>query len=217
MIARRRGAHHGQERWQPRSTTVATPKPSASASATKSTPLPARAADVEHIAQKAATAAFAEFVAASAAHTTSERSTRRRRSRARTTLLMLAVAIGLFAVSTAQQIAGARRDAARLPATPGQWVDAYEAAAIDNPSRVCTQLLSPQLAAAYAAAVHSGCTTYFARIRSTSLRVRRVLRNGSTAVVELRQTIEKTDWNVVLDQRGTGWQAVDLVPGRPLR
>jgi len=212
MIARRRGAHHGQERWQPRSTTVATPKPSASA--TKSTPLPARAADVEHI---AAPAAFAEFVAASAAHTTSERSTQRRRSRARTTLLMLAVAIGLFAVSTAQQIAGARRDAARLPATPGQWVDAYQAAAIDNPSRVCTQLLSPQLAAAYAAAAHGGCTTYFARIRSTSLRVRRVLRNGSTAVVELRQTIEKTDWNVVLDQRGTGWQAVDLVPGRPLR
>lgn len=215
MIARRRGAHHGQERWQPRSTAVGTPKPSASA--TKSTPLPARAADVEHIAQKAATAAFAEFVAASAAHVTSERSTRRRRSRARNTLLMLAVAIGLFAVSTAQHVAVAGRDEAGLPATPSQWVDAYEAAAIDDPSRVCTQLLSPQLAAAYAAAAHSSCTTYFARIRSTSLRVRRILQNGSTAVVELRQTIEKTDRTVILDQRGTGWQAVDLVPGRPLR
>lgn len=141
MIARRRGAHHGQERWQPRSTAVTTPKPSASA--TKSTPLPTRAADVEHIAQKAATDAVAELAAAAATHMTAARSTQRRRSRARTTLLMLAVAIGLFAVSTAQHVAGAGRDTTGLPATPGQWVDAYEAAAIDNPSRVCTQLLSP--------------------------------------------------------------------------
>jgi len=215
MTARRRGEHPGRRMWQPRSPALAATKPVANA--TKSTPPPAPAADVEHIAKQAATAAVAEFAAAAATHVTSAQATRRRRSRARTTLLMLAVAIGLFAVSTAQQVAGTGRDAAGLPATPGQWVDAYEAAAIDNPSRVCTQLLSPQLAAAYAAAAHSGCTTYFARIRSTSLRVRRVLQDGSTAVVELRQTIEKTDWNVVLDQRDTGWQAVDLVPGRPLR
>jgi len=215
MIPRRRGAHHNRETWQPRAPALMTPQ--TAASTTNSTSPPTRAADVEHIAQKAATDAVAELAAAAATHMTAARSTQRRRSRARTTLLMLAVAIGLFAVSTAQHVAGAGRDTAGLPATPGEWVDAYEAAAIDNPSRVCTQLLSPQLAATYAAAAHSSCTTYFARIRSTSLRLRRVLQDGSTAVVELRQTIEKTDWNVVLDQRSTGWQAVDLVPGRPLR
>lgn len=213
MIARHRGAHHNRETWQPRAPALMTPK--IGASTTKSTSPPTRAADVEHMAQQAATAAVAEFAAAAATHMTA-RSAQRRRSRARTTLLMLAVAIGLFAVLTAQHVAGARRDAAGLPATPKQWVDAYEAAAVDDPSRVCTQLLSPQLAAAYAAAAHSSCTTHFTRIRSTSLRVRRILQDGSTAVVELRQTIEKT-WNVVLDQRGTGWQAVDLVPGQPLR
>lgn len=130
---------------------------------------------------------------------------------------MLVIAVGLFAVSAGRHLTGAGDHSLALPASPRGWINAYEAAAIDDPSRVCTQLLSAQLAAAYAAAAHSSCTTYFARIRSTSLRVRRVLQNGSTAVVELRQTIEKTDWNVVLDQRGTGWQAVDLVPGRPLR
>jgi len=130
---------------------------------------------------------------------------------------MLVIAVGLFAVSAGQHLAGDGGYSHALPASPRGWINAYEAAAIDNPSRVCTQLLSPQLAAAYAAAAHSSCTTYFARIRSTSLRVRRILQDGSTAVVELRQTIEQTDWNVVLDRRGRGWRAVDLVPGRPLR
>jgi hypothetical protein len=104
-----------------------------------------------------------------------------------------------------------------LPATPKQWVDAYEAAAIDNPARVCNELFSPQLAAAYAATVHSTCTRYFARITSTSQRVRRILRDGGTAVVQLHETIDHADWNVVLERHAGGWRAVDLIPGRALR
>ncbi len=214
MIARQRGARHNQETWQPRAPALITPK--TGASTTNNTSPPKRAEDVEHMAQQAATAAVAEFAAAAATQVASARSTQRQRSRARTTLVMLAIAIGLVAVSTGQHLAGDGGYSHALPASPRGWINAYEAAAIDNPSRVCTQLLSPQLAAAYAAAAHSSCTTYFARIRSTSLRVRRVLQTGSTAVVELRQTIKKTDWNAILDQRGTGWQAVDLVPGQPL-
>jgi hypothetical protein len=48
--------------------------------------------------------------------------------------------------------------------------------------------------------------------------VRRVFENsGETAVLELHQTVHPADWAVVLSRRRDGWQAVDLVPGRPLR
>jgi hypothetical protein len=49
----------------------------------------------------------------------------------------------------------------RLPATPRAWLAAYEAAAIDNPHRVCSQLFSPTLASAYARGAHTSCTAYF--------------------------------------------------------
>jgi hypothetical protein len=105
----------------------------------------------------------------------------------------------------------------RLPVTPGAWLDAYEAAAIDNPARVCSELFAPQLAEAYAKAVHGSCISYFRQITSFSVVVRRVLQDGDTAVLELRQTVRPRDWAVVLNRRGTGWQAVDLLTGNLAR
>ena len=105
----------------------------------------------------------------------------------------------------------------RLPATPRAWLDAYEGAAIDNPSQVCSELFSAQLTQAYGTAGHGTCTSYFARITSFSVIVRRVLQDGDTAVLELRQTVRPDDWAVVLSRRPGGWQAVDLLPGDPLR
>ena len=105
----------------------------------------------------------------------------------------------------------------RLPASPRAWLDAYEAAAIDNPSRVCSQLFAPQLAAAYGRAMRGSCTSYFARITSFSVAVRRVLQTGGTAVLELRQAVLPRDWAVVLSRRAGGWQAVDLLPGNLVR
>ena len=101
----------------------------------------------------------------------------------------------------------------QLPATPRAWLDAYEAAAIDNPSRVCTELFAPQLARAYGNAAHGSCSSYFARITSFSVAVRRVLQDGGTAVLELRQTVRRRDWAVVLNRQRDGWQAVDLLAG----
>jgi hypothetical protein len=105
----------------------------------------------------------------------------------------------------------------RLPATPRAWLDAYEAAAVDNPSRVCSHLFSPQLAVAYGKAMRGSCGSYFERITSFSVVVRRVLQDGDTAVLELRQTVRPRDWAVVLSRRRGGWQAVDLLPGELLR
>jgi len=220
MIARRRGAHHAREIWQPRPTAGVGPAPVAAVSETavSAEPSPRPGADMAEIAREAAAGAVAELAAAVASNVASARAARRRRSRLRTTALTLAIAVGLFAVSASPGTTTGARNGGVLPATtPRQWVDAYEAAAVDNPHRVCTELLSPQLAAAYATAVHGSCSGYFARIRSTSLHVRRVLQDGGAAVVELHQTIEKTDWDVVLDRRGSGWRAVDLVLGRSLR
>lgn len=94
----------------------------------------------------------------------------------------------------------------RLPLTPRAWLDAYEAAAVDTPGRVCSELFSPELAQAYARAKHASCRSYFREITSFSARVRRVL--------ELRQTVRPRDWAVVLTRQRAGWQAVDLVSGQ---
>jgi hypothetical protein len=106
---------------------------------------------------------------------------------------------------------------AQLPATPRAWLDAYEAAAIDNPARVCLELFSPPLARAYGKALHSTCRAYFSHITSLSVVVRRVLADGSTAVLELHQTVRPRDWAVVLSHRSRGWQAVDLLAGSLVR
>jgi hypothetical protein len=105
----------------------------------------------------------------------------------------------------------------QLPATPRAWLDAYEAAAIDNPSHVCSELFASQLAEAYGNAVHGSCSSYFRRITSFSVVVRRVLQDGGTAVLELRQTVRPEDWAVVLNRQRAGWQAVDLLTGAPGR
>jgi hypothetical protein len=90
-------------------------------------------------------------------------------------------------------------------------------AAVDNPSRVCSELFAPQLAQAYAEALRSSCTSYFERITSFSVVVRRVFQDGGTAVLELRQTVRPREWAVVLSKGAGGWQAVDLLPGNLVR
>jgi hypothetical protein len=128
---------------------------------------------------------------------------------------VVAVVAGSLAASSLLGQPAAVR--AGLPTTPRAWLDAYEAAAVDNPPRVCTQLFSPALAAAYARAAHSTCTVYFARMSSSSVTVRRILTDGAAAELELRQTLDHADWAVVLDHRTGGWQAVDLLDGRLAR
>jgi len=104
-----------------------------------------------------------------------------------------------------------------LPATPQSWLDAYEAAAIDNPSRVCSELFASELAQAYGKAQHGSCTSYFKQITSFSVVIRRVLQDGGTAVLELRQTVRPRDWAVVLNRQPGGWRAVDLLAGNLVR
>ena len=91
------------------------------------------------------------------------------------------------------------------------WVDQYEAAAVDNPARVCTVLFSLQLTGSYARLAHGSCSRFFGRVTSSTVRVRRVMRDGPTASVELYEPIDRMRWAVVLTRRARGWQAVDLL------
>jgi hypothetical protein len=200
MIARHRGEHHGRGLWHPRRNGAE--KPAAQ-----------QAADMPAAARRAARDAVLELATASASDPAAARAARRSRAQAKILLLLLA---GVTAFLAHDLLVG-DHTTSQLPATPRQWVDAYEAAVVDNPQRVCTELFSPQLARAYRTVEHTSCTSYFTRVRSTSIQMRRILHDGETAVVELHQTIERTDWNIVLDRHDAGWRAVDLVPGRPLQ
>jgi hypothetical protein len=128
-------------------------------------------------------------------------------------VLLAAITVGSLAANWFRAEFPPASTQAGLPATPRAWLDAYEAAAVDNPGRVCSELFAPALARAYARAVHGSCGSYFRRITSFSVVVRRVLADGDTAVLELRQTVRPRDWAVVLDRGRAGWQAVDLLTG----
>lgn len=132
------------------------------------------------------------------------------------TFLAAAATIAVVGIGVARWLSSGPAQA-QLPATPRAWLDAYEAAAIDNPSDVCSELFAPQLARVYGKALHSSCMSYFARITSFSVVVRQVVTDGSTAVLELHQTVRPRDWAVVLSRRSDGWRAVDLLAGNLVR
>lgn len=122
--------------------------------------------------------------------------------------LLVVISVGYVAIGS---IVHELTPGSALPTTPRAWLNAYEAATVDNPAKVCSQLLSPQLAATYARHAHSSCRAWFGRITASSVAVRRVLEQGATAVLELRQTLSHQNWSVVLDHRDGGWQAIDLL------
>lgn len=64
--------------------------------------------------------------------------------------LLAMVGIGYLTITWCLQQLSQPPATAWLPATPRVWLDAYEAAAIDKPSRVCSRLFTPELAGVYA-------------------------------------------------------------------
>ena len=124
---------------------------------------------------------------------------------------LLAIGVSLAAGGLAAILWLSPSPRSQLPTTPRAWLDAYEAAAIDNSSRVCSELFAPQLAQVYGKAFHGSCTSYFKQITSFSVVLRRVMQDGGTAVLELRQTVRPRDWAVVLNRQPGGWRAVDLL------
>lgn len=139
-----------------------------------------------------------------------ERPAPRRQGRgAVVSVLVLAAAVAGYA--------SARRAPAtnRLPPTPRAWFDAYLAAAVDDPSRVCQELFAPELAAEYRQSSRHSCRGFFSDVQDTPVRIARIVQADGSAVIELRQAhAPRYAWNVALGRHDGGWQAVALVSGR---
>ena len=128
-------------------------------------------------------------------------------------------AIVVGAVIASQHEARQARGAL-LPSTPSQWVEQFTAASLDNPGHVCRQLFAPALAAVFKADTGRSCVSYYSDVNAKSFRIRHVLVDGNAAAVEVREVGIRPNWGYVtmlLSHLKRGWQAVDIVPGGPVR
>jgi hypothetical protein len=191
MIARHRGEHDRREPWRPRR---------AIATAPATAPPPARPPASPQPTDRLLAAAQQEIAAIHAP------------ARPRRTRRLALIVLVLAAVIAGRQLEHPPA-ASPLPATPRQWVDEFATSILQNPHDVCTRLFAPQLAAAYPTGRHTNCTSFLTHATSTPFGVRRILHDGATAVFELRQRIQGSYWDVVLNRDHSGWRAVDLVGG----
>lgn len=146
---------------------------------------------------------------------------RRQARRRRTWAALIAAVVLVVAVALIASRHHVRRTAgAPLPSTAQQWVEQFTAASLDNPGRVCGQLFAPALAAVFKADTGRSCLDYYNDVNSKSFRIRHVLVDGNAAAVEVREVGLRPNWGYVtmlLSHVEQGWQAVDIVPGGPVR
>jgi hypothetical protein len=141
----------------------------------------------------------------------------RRLRRAHAIWLLAAIATAVALTLALTERGGASTS---LPATPRQWVNAWAAAAVDDPGRICHTLYAPALAAVYKPDTGKTCMAYFSNTSSPSFRIRHVLVDGDAAAVEARETGQRPHWGyftMLLSHVDGGWKAIDIVPGGPAR
>lgn len=130
----------------------------------------------------------------------------------------LAVVIVIAAIAAHQHHGSTL--AASLPSTASQWLAQWTAASLENPARVCQRLFAPALAAALRADTGRSCLTYSSSMTRRPFRIRHVLQDGPTAVVEAQRLGDRRRsgyFTLVLSHVRDGWQAVDIVPGASVR
>ena len=136
-----------------------------------------------------------------------------RQSRAARRAIVFVVVAALAAAGVASTRPRTARPAV-YPPSPRAWFDAYMAAAVDDPARVCQTLFAPELAARYRHTRPGSCRAFFAGVQDSQVRIRRIVESGDVAVIEARQSRPpRAPWSVVLARQGGGWRAVDLVSG----
>jgi hypothetical protein len=87
---------------------------------------------------------------------------------------------------------------------------------LSRPALICTRLFSPAFAAVYERDTGTSCGHYLGRSRVTPLKLRHILQDGSTAVLELG-THSHADWTIVLARQVGGWRQIDFIAGTPAR
>ena len=110
----------------------------------------------------------------------------------------------------------AARSRTLLVATPRGWLQDFSTFSSSRPALICKQLFSPAFAAVYQQDTGTSCGHYLAHSRVTPLKLRHILQDGSTAVLELG-TDSRTDWTIVLARRAGGWRQIDFIAGTPAR
>ena len=193
MIPRRRGEHDRRERWLPQQKIATVPKTTPPATE----PPPPRPAEPLR---------GEELVIVQT------RVTRPRPRVGKLALIIVVVAAVIASRQLAESSSSAPLPQASLPSTPRQWVDQFATSILQSPRDVCSRLFARQLSAAYSTR-GTNCVTFFTHARSTPFGVRRILEDGATAVLELRQALQGGYWEVVLNRDDGGWRAVDLVGG----
>lgn len=129
-------------------------------------------------------------------------------------LVTLAIVVGIRHATTT------RTPTAVLPGTPAAWVQQFTASAIDKPKDVCQHLFAPALAAVFKLDTGKTCLAYYSRVDSRSYRIRHTLRDGPSAAVEAQQLGYGRTFGyftILLSRLQGGWQAIDIVPGGPMR
>ena len=79
----------------------------------------------------------------------------------------------------------AARPRTALVATPREWLHDFSTDSLRRPALICTQLFSPAFAAVYEQDTGTTCGRYLGHSRVTPLKLRHILQDGSTAVLEL--------------------------------
>ena len=191
MIARTRGEHDCRRAraWRPGQTAVTTPEPAADLASSE----PALGTGVEVLVERSPGSPF--------------------HRRLWLAVAMLAAAALASALSPTGR--ASRPVAAAPPGTPRAGFDAYMAAAVDDPARVCRVRFSPRLAASYRHTSSGSCERYFADVTDTAVRIQRIVESHATAIVELRQAHgARYRWQAILSRHAGGWRAVGLTGGR---
>jgi len=111
-------------------------------------------------------------------------------------------------------LAGASR--APLVATPRAWLHDFSVYSLSRPVLICSRLFSPAFAAVYEQDTGTSCGHYLGHSRVTPLKLRHIVQDGSTAVIELG-TDSRTDWTIVLARQAGGWRQIDFIAGTPAR
>ena len=104
----------------------------------------------------------------------------------------------------------------QLVATPREWLRDFGAYSLSRPALVCSRLFSPAFAAVYEQDTGTSCGRYLGHSRVTPLKLRHILQDGSTAVLELG-TDSRADWTIVLARQAGGWRQIDFIAGTPAR
>ena len=110
----------------------------------------------------------------------------------------------------------AARPRTALVATPREWLHDFSTDSIRRPALICTQLFSPAFAFVYEQDTGTTCGGYLGHSRVTPLKLRHILQDGSTAVLELG-TDSRADWTIVLARQTGGWREIDFIAGTPAR